>query len=141
MFKLRQELRNVSYIDKNTTRFNETELHMLQEWSNLRKEFTSRWLITTLLTRTGDSIQEQLQYLLSLAGPKTDVLVHCRQGEIPCNESYIEQFLSVNHLSCHIYDPREGHTITESNVQGIKNGVTFCFYDWIKTCSLRIWTT
>ena len=26
-----------------------------------------------------------------------------------------------------MYDPTEGHTITESHVQGIKNGVTFVF--------------
>ena len=111
----------------NNTHLNESEISLLKEWAEVREDLDERWLVTSLLTKDGKTMKEQLNDLVLLAGDVCDSVVFCKHGNVKCSKKYMRNFFAINHLSCFTYDPKEGHAVIESNVQGIKNGITFIF--------------
>ena len=127
LFRLQMTMDGVSGIDRNTTRFNESEIALLKEWAEGKDHLDERWLVTTLLTKDGKTIEEQLGDLVLLSGNVSDSVVYCDRANLLCDRTWMERFISPNHLNCYTYDPSEGQSLVESSAQGIKNGVTFIF--------------
>ena len=125
LFALRRILSNPDQYDFPSTSQNAVE--MLRNWSSVKDYLGERWLLSTLMFTPEDTLAGQLKNIITLGGSTDDVLVYCRQGEFNCSEKHISPFLNVDHLKCFTFDPAEGYEDAETNVQGIKNGMTMVY--------------
>ncbi len=100
------------------------ERHALESWLSVKRYLGDRWLLSTLLTRKGSTISDQRKHHKHLGSPVDQMIVFCSNGELKCSENNFVEFYKPDSLKCHTFNPLEDQPFVESEIQGIRNGVT-----------------